>query len=866
MWKATFTSLWSRKLRLFMSTLAIVLGVAFVSGSFVFGDMLRSTFNSIVSGSVSDVEVSKNTEDAVQGDVTKPYPLTPAVVDRIRTVDGVKDAQGTVTETGTVLIDRDGKAITSFGPPQLGFSWQTTPALGGQQGVHVVSGHEPRTDDEVVVDPQTLDKSGHHVGDRVKVITSRAGTVQAKLVGTATVGQSGSAGASYVFFTTHRAQQLFLKGHDAFTGVATVVEPGADRATVAKAVQKVLPKGYQAKDGKVVADEQMSAIGKALGFVDIFLLVFAGISLLVASFLIVNTFTILVAQRSSELALYRAMGASRGQIRATVLVEALVVGAVGSVLGLFGGLGLAVAIKAIMAATGWDIGQTTLTLGVKAIVASLITGILVTLVAALLPAARATRISPVQAMTSARTESEVGLGKRAVIGSVMATVGVVGIVVGVLDVVPKPVAWAGAGMALTMIGVALASPLLGRPVIWIVGKVYRATFSEVGKLAELNSIRQPRRTAATASALMIGLTLVSLMAVFGASSTRSVTSQVTDTLRGDFMVGRQGFEGFPDQVRTKVAAVPQVKDVHAMKMAQMLEIPAGQATPPKEYFTDAMGRHMRAIAGMEATSLDKMFPQKVTKGRMFHTNGEMIVDEKTAEKYHLKVGSSYRLWSVDAQRPMTLTVVGIYTTGKGQPIATMWVSTSTLTSAGLGDKDAFLSIYLKAGTDHEQAHRALDAALADMPLVSVMDVGQYTDQVLVNVNRTMALLYALLGLSIVIAVLGIVNTLGLSIIERTRELGLLRAIALTRPQVRRMITLESVVIALLGAVVGVGLGTVFGMVLQRLLADRGIDKLSIPWLQLVAFLVAAALVGVLAALWPARRAARTNILKAIATE
>ena len=214
---------------------------------------------------------------------------------------------------------------------------------------------------------------------------------------------------------------------------------------------------------------------------------------------------------------------------------------------------------------------------------------------------------------------------------------------------------------------------------------------------------------------MIGLTLVSLMAVFGASSTRSVTSQVTDTLRGDFMVGRQGFEGFPDQVRTKVAAVPQVKDVHAMKMAQMLEIPAGHTTPPKEYFTDATGRHMRGIAGMEATSLDKMFPQKVTKGRMFRTDGEMIVDEKAAEKNHLKVGSSYRLWSVDAQRPMTLTVVGIYTTGKGQPIATMWVSTSTLTSAGLGDKDAFLSIYLKPGTDHEQAHRALDAALASTP-------------------------------------------------------------------------------------------------------------------------------------------------------
>lgn len=866
MWKATFTSLWSRKLRLFMSTLAIVLGVAFVSGSFVFGDMLRSTFNSIVSGSVSDVEVTKNTDEAVQGETTNRYPLTQEVVDKIRRVAGVKDAQGSLAETGTVLIGRNGKAITSFGPPQLGFSWQTMPALGGQQGIHVVSGREPRNDDEVAVDPQTLDTSGHRIGDKVKVITSRAGTVQATLVGTATIGQGGSAGASYVFFTTHRAQELFLEGHDAFTRISILAEPGADRSTIAKAVQKVVPKGYQAKDGKVIADEQITAIGKALGFVDIFLLVFAGISLLVASFLIVNTFTILVAQRSSELALYRAMGASRAQIRATVLVEALVVGAVGSVVGLFGGLGLAVAIKAIMAATGWDIGQSTITLGLKAVIASLVTGILVTVIAALLPAARATRISPVQAMTSARTESEVGLGKRAVVGVVMAAAGVAGIVLGVLDVVPKRVAWAGAGMALTMIGVALASPLLGRPVIWVVGKVYRATFGELGKLAELNSIRQPRRTAATASALMVGLTLVSLMAVFGASSTRSVTTQVTDTVRGDFMVGRQGFQEFPDQVRTKVAAVPQVKDVHTMKVALMLEIPAGSGTPPKEYFTDPMGRHVRRIAGMDASSLDRMFPQTMTKGRMFRADGEMIVEDKAATENHLSVGSTYRLWSVEAQRPMSFTVVGIYTTGKGQAIADMWVSTTTLTSVGLGATDNFLSIYLKPGSNHDEARKALDAALADMPLVSVMDVGQYTDQILVNVNRTMALLYALLGLSIVIAVLGIVNTLGLSIIERTRELGLLRAIALTRPQVRRMITLESVVIALLGAVVGVGLGTAFGVVLQRLMATQGIDELSIPWLQLVAFVVAAGIVGVLAALWPAHRAARTNILRAIASE
>ena len=866
MFSATLKSLWSRKLRLAMSTLAIVLGVAFVSGSFVFGDMLRGSFDQIMTGSVPDVDVSPKQGEAREGDKKTASDLTPAIVEKIKKVDGVKDAEGNRYGMNTVLIGKDGKALTSFGPPQMGFNWGTLPALGGKTGVHLVEGREPRTGNEAAVDPASLKKSGYALGDKAKII-SNAGTYEITIVGTATVGEGSTAGATYVFLTDDMARTLFVGGQDVYTSVWVVTEPDADRGEVAKAVQSLLPKGYAARDGQLVADENKDVIGSALGFVDTFLLVFAGISLLVASFLIVNTFTILVAQRSKELALFRAMGASRRQIRNTVLVEAFVTGLIGSVLGLFGGILLALLIKWSMKATqDWDIGDAPIVLGPKAIVVSLVTGLVVTLLAALLPARRATKVSPVEAMTAAKTETEKGLGMRAVIGTAMALIGGAMAVLGTFTTIDNRVAIAGVGMALATVGVALASPLLGRPVVWLVGKLYRALFGEVGKLAELNSVRQPRRTAATASALMVGLTLVSMMSIFGASATESVTRQITDTVRGDYMVGRQGFQGFPTQAAEKITKVPEVQKAHVMKMGVFMKIPEGQQAPPPEYFNDFQGRYVAPVGGMDADSLDKIFPQQIVEGRMFTGDNEMILSEDNAKTEGLTVGSKLTLWSTDAQRPMTFTVVGIYSVGKGQAIMEKIVSTTTLTEAGMGKQDMFMAIDLKPGVDKEAARADLDTALADMPTVSVMDMGEYTDQILVNVNRTLGLLYGLLALSVIIAILGIINTLGLSIIERTRELGLLRAIALTRAQVAGMITLESVVISLLGAVVGVGLGTAFGICLQRLLVNQGIDRLAVPWGQLGGFLVAAAIVGVFAALWPAIRASRTNILEAIASE
>ena len=866
MWKATFTSLWSRKLRMTMSLVAIILGVAFVSGSFVFSDMIMNSFKGITSSGIADVNVSKDTTVAVDDGRADSSKIDDALIEKIRQVDGVDQAGGVVGGPGIIVINNMGKALVSIGPPQLGYNWFSLPALGGLPGGNLLSGHEPQADDQILLDPDTLRKSGYQVGDTLKVITPTLGTLEFTVVGTATFGNGSTAGASYAFLSEPMAQKIFLGGSDRFSAVWVTTHPDADRGEVSAAVQQVLPEGYSARDGQLVADELNTSIGQAMGFVDLFLLVFAGIALLVASFLIVNTFTILVAQRSKELALFRAMGASKPQILGTVVAEALVLGVVGSVIGLFGGVGLAYGLREGMKVM-WDIGPVQAELSTTAVLVSLFTGIIVTLLASLGPARRAARIAPVEAMSTAQTEPEKGLGARAAIGVTMAMLGAVAILAGLFLDVPQPLGFAGAGMALALVGVAIASPLLGRPVVWLAGRIYRSVFGEVGKLAELNSLRQPRRTAATASALMIGLTLVSMIAIIGQSANRSITEQVENTVRGDYMVGQVGFMEFPSKVTADIAAVESVQEVHPIQMGVFFDVPEGQQIPSPEVINDVSGQYWNTVGGMQANSLDKAFSQQITQGRMFSGPNEMIVEADEAAKQGWGLGSTTRLYSPEAQRTVTFTVVGLYSNGDGISLFDKWVSTDSLQSMGLAKKDVYLSIFLKPGVDRAAARADLDAAVADMPLVSVMDMDEYTDMMLASLAQTMALLYGLLGLSIVIAVLGIINTLGLSISERTREIGLLRAIALTRAQVRRMISLESVVIALLGAVVGIGLGIAFGIVLQRVMPEeQGITTLSIPWDQLAMFLVAAGVVGVLAAVWPAHRAARTNVLEAIAAE
>ncbi len=894
MWRATWKSLWARKLRLLMSTLAVVLGVAFVAGSFIFTDMLQGSFDSIVKGTVADVEVqprdnavnpsasgagadggnsgqdggkagSTGSGDGGEAAQTSTPTLKPEVVEKIRHLDGVTRVQGSVSATGVHAIGSDGRVIASFGPPQLGFSWYTLPAFGGQPGVVLKSGHAPTSDSEVVVDPQTLEKSGYRLGDRMRIITPDDGTITATVVGTATWGSGGSAGASYLFFSQHRAQELFIDGSDAFTGIGVQTSPDADRDEVARQVDDVIPKNFKATNGQTIADETSSQINDALQYVNTFLLIFAGISLVVAAFLILNTFSILVAQRSRELALYRAIGASRRQIRATVLVEALIVGLAGSALGVVAGVGVAYFIKYFMAVAGYDMGVSRLAVPLRAVVISLVVGVAVTIVAALMPAQRATKVPPVEAMTGSAVEKPQGLGDRAVAGVAMALFGLLAMVIGLWGHPGHNAVWAGVGMGLVTIGVAIASPLLGRPVVWLVGRLYRMLFGEVGRLAEKNSVRQPRRTAATASALMIGLTLVSLMTVFGASAKASVTDSVHESLRGDYLIGSQAGSQFPRSVADAAGRVDGVSAVHSMSTTLLVNVPADGSIPDIRNGVGDRDAYL-VVGAMKPGDIDRIYPQKITSGRAFKAADELIVNQKVAEQKHLEVGGTVLGYSPSRQKLVQFTVVGLYDSGDGQSGADYWTSTSTLSPLGLDKKLSFISVERAHGADPAQVKKGLEDATADTPLVSVMDVNEYADQQTSQVDQILVFIYALLGLSIVIAILGIVNTLGLSIIERTREIGLLRAIALKRREIRLMITLESVIISLLGATVGLILGVGFGAALQHLMADQGITVLSVPWGQLLAFLAAAAVVGVLAAVWPARRATRIDILKAVSSE
>ncbi|MEL4504849.1 FtsX-like permease family protein [Luteococcus sp. H138] len=853
MYKAALKSLLARKLRLLMSAVAIMLGVAFVAGTLIFTGMLKSTFDDIMRGTVADVNVVvKGTYDPQTMDQSQmsstAMTLTPKDLAKLRTVPGVERAEGVISMTEVFPIGSDGKVLAVGGAPGIASNWLTAPALGNTPGVTLKEGREPRTADEVVVDPKTLERSGHQIGDRIKFVSSAAGSFSKTIVGTASWGSGGSAGAMYSFYTTQEAQKLFLGGKDVYQTGWVSLQPGEDPVAMSTEVGKVLPQGYEAVDGQQAADATASVINQGLSFIDTFLLVFAAISLLVASFLIVNTFSILVAQRSRELALFRAMGASRGQVRNTVLFEALVIGLIGATIGLFLGWLLAIGIVQLFGQMGMDFGGKVPRPGWNAILASYLIGTLVTLVAAWLPARTASKVPPVAAMTGALSNTDKGLGRRIVVGLVLTVAGALAMIAGLWWFDDDRALTVGIGAAAVLLGVAAASPWMGRPVTWLLGKAYRAAFGEVGKLAELNATRQPRRTAATASALMLSLALVSALSVLGSSASSSLRTQISEGLRGDLMVESATFGNFPHSIAEQTTKIDGVEQVNILRGG--MAIRDGERT---------------WIAVQEPSSFNRMLAQELVDGRQATGKNEALLNQDAAEEWGKKLGDVITVVGGD-RKPVALKVVGIFTNAEGGGMGNLVVNQQTGAQFVPANQDQLLTVDLKPGADAQAVHDRMDEITKDLPTVRVMDSAELIENRSGNVNQLLNLIYGLLGLAVVISILGIVNTLGLAVVERTREIGLLRAIALTRGQLRGMITLESVVIALLGSVLGITLGVVFGAALQRVLADSGLSSLAIPWGRLLLFLAIAALVGVLAAVWPARRAARLNVLDAIAQE
>lgn len=851
MLRVTLRNLLARKVRLLLSAFAIVLGVAFVAGSLVFTDTMSASFDSIVSGSVSDSTVRPKSLDA--NSVGSSFniddrTISAATVAELRKTPGATRVDPSVQGAGLFVVRKDGKLLGGTGAPTLTFNYSDAPNADGQQMVTVKTGHPPMNSGEVAIDRRSADTAGYKLGDYVTMVTAGAtARFTAKLVGYADFVGGGIAGATLVFLDTKTTQKLFVGGKDAYTSVGLTAAPGVSQQQLTAAVAKELPPGFEAITGQKAADEAKGFIDTVLGFLNTFLLVFAGIALVVGTFLIINTFSILVAQRSRELALLRALGASRRQVMRSVRFEAFIVGLIGSTLGLLLGFGLAAGLKLIFAQVGLDLSGSPLVFKPRTAIVAYVVGIVVTVFAAWLPARRAARIAPVAAMRDDVAMPESSIRRRSIIGSLLCLGGAGFLLTGLFGSFDgnRTTAMVGAGALGILIGVALLSPILGRPVLNVLGFGYRKTYGMVGNLATENSLRNPRRTAATASALMIGLTLVTMMSILGASINKSIDVGVTKEFTSDYLVSNAVGEPFSATIGQKIAKIDGVGATAAV-----------QSTVFK-----IKGSTVFATA-VDATEINRIYKLKYLHGVKTLATGQIALTKDTASKYGVKVGDSLTLKF--ASGPLKATVAGIY--DKTYVVGPVMVPFSTVTAAKLKRVDSNISVNAAAGVDKVALGKKIERVTKNFPTVTVQNKKDFADAQRSQVNQLLYLIYALLGLAIIIAALGIVNTLALSVIERTREVGLLRAVGMSRRQLRRMVRLEAVAIAVLGAVLGIGLGLIFGVVLQRAVADQGITNLAIPWVRLIAFVIVSALVGILAAVMPARRAAKLNVLNAIGTE
>ena len=846
MLRASLKSLMARKLRLFMSAFAIILGVAFVAGTLIFTDTLSKTFTGIMEGSVGDVvvrPVGSASDDSAQTTKTLPASLA----DRLDGVQGAARVDGNVSNFGTFVVGPDGKVVGGQGAPGLGLNYTDAPAATGEQAVTVVDGRAPGGPGEVALDTHTAEQAGYTVGDTVQLVTSGdRPRLSARLVGTVEFSGGGTAGASLTMFDTDVAQRLYLGGKDAFTDIWVTGKDGVSQDELRDAVAADLPEGVEAVTGGTAADEAASDVNQALSFITTFLLVFAGVSLFVGSFLIINTFSILVAQRSRELALLRAIGARRGQLTRSVLLEAAVVGLLGGTVGLGLGFALASGIKALFASFGLDLSQSGLVFEPRTAVVAYAVGLLVTLLAAYLPARRAGRIPPVAAMRDDVAMSEGSLHRRVGVGVGLVVLGTVALALGLFGSLDHGVWYVGAGIFGVVLGVALTSPVVGRPVIALVGLVYRRLFGTVGRMAEQNAVRNPRRTAATASALMIGLTLVSMMAVIGQSAKASVDKVIAENFAADYVISNAVGVPFSPTIARDAEQVPGV-----------------EAAAPFRYARGAVGGEDQLL-GATTTDMDRVVGLDMVSGSFGDLGpGRVVLDEDTATALDLTADDSTSLTIAGKTRPVT--VAGVFASTPAVPTSAI-VSTTQLARAGIAPADSAVFVLKDPSASSASVRSGLEDAVAGIPTVTLKDQAAFAEEQRAPIDQLLFLIYALLGLAVVIAVLGIVNTLALSVLERTREIGLLRAVGLSRRQLKRMVRLEAVVIAVLGAALGVGLGILFGVALQRSLADDGVEVLSVPVVWLLLCLVVAAVVGVLAAAWPARRASRLDVLTAIATE
>ncbi|OLE29183.1 MAG: hypothetical protein AUG49_00310 [Catenulispora sp. 13_1_20CM_3_70_7] len=854
MLKASRRNFFAHKGRLSLSLIAVVLSVAFVTGTLMFTSTITKTFDRLFATTASDVAVTPKTDkDELHSAQEQTVPAS--VLDTVRALPGVQAVYGDVSTQRLAVVGPDNKAISnSTGGPTIGGNWYDTP----HPAVNLTSGRPPTGPGDVVVDADTAKKKHLALGSQLRIVTStQAGSFPVTVSGIATF-RTTNPGATLFFFDTATAQTKLLGRPDVFTGVNLDAKPGtADDTLKAEAAAK-LGAGYEVKTRAQQEADGRNSVG-FIGFMKYVMLGFAGLSLLVGAFLIVNTFQMLVAQRTRELGLLRALGASRRQVNRSVRFEALLLGVIGSTLGIAAGAGLAYGLIALMNKAGLNLDASDLAVTVPSVVAGYAVGVLVTLLAAWIPARRAGRITPMAAL------SEVGMPGdrrssriRSLIGLAVSAAGAAALVGGAAaGATGSGGSLLGLGVLVTLIGAILVGPLLAAGVIRVLGAWLPAVFGSVGKMAQRNALRNPRRTGATAAALMIGLSLVSGMAVVGSSLVTSATSEMDKTVGADYIVTANGGLEITPEALAKARATPGLAHVTENRFLN--------AT-----VTGPAGGSGKLVFSASSPTMVQDFDARTTAGSLsdVFTKGGIALPAAEAKSRNLTVGSVATVDFHGGTAPAHLPVLAIMRDDTVFNHGDGYVSLDTLgKSVPAAAQPAVDLVFAKADKGkQDQAYQALKDGLAPFPQLTVKSQTDYKKLIQDQVGGVLNLVYGLLGLAIVVAILGVVNTLALSVVERTREIGLIRAIGMGRRKTRRMIRLEAVVIALFGATLGVGLGLAWGVAAQKVLSGIGISTLAIPVGTIAAVFAGAAVVGLLAALAPAFRASRMNVLRAIAAD
>ena len=838
---ATIKGMAAHPLRLILTALSIALGVAFLSGTMMLTDSMQRSFDEVFGQVTSGTDAIVRGEMAfVNSDVGSP-PIPAELLDTVSAVDGVAAAEGGV-QGYAMIISSDGRPIE--GLASWGGSLNRDPDLRGE--VTLRSGRAPEGPGEVAIDATSAQEGGLSLGSQTRILFQ--GPAETFTV-VGTVGfadQDDLGGISSAYFDLETAQRVLGKA-GVYDSIDVAAAGGVGDDELADRIAAVLPAGIEAVTGEEYAAESSTAVQENLGFVTLAMTIFAGIALFVGSFIIWNTFSMQVAQRTRELALLRAIGATRRQVMRTIVAEAAALGLAASAIGLGLGVGAAYGLSSLLSAFGPDLPTATMRLQGSTIAISLLVGTLVTIVAAIAPARRATRILPVEALHDAAIGAYRFSYRRLVAGLVISGAGIGALLAGLFA--GAPAMFIALGVVAVILGVGALAPLVARPLARIVGAPLSAR-GVPGELALQNAMRNPKRTASTAMALVIGLTMVIAVTVFGASLKASFQDVLGNSTKADLYLrtASQWAPGFSPEVADAVLATPGVDIVSRSGW--------GEAR---------FDGDIAQLSSVDPATIEQVAELGVTAGEVNGlTETAMLVSQQKADEMGWEVGDAVPVEF--AQTGETeLQIAGIFTEKS-------WFQQDYLVSLGLHELsdsamlDSSALVTIDGGADLAEVESLVAAAVAAHPDVQVLDQDEMAESGAEFADQILGFVTVLLLLAVVIALLGIVNTLALSVFERTRELGLLRAVGMTRNQVRAMVRWESVVISVIGAVIGAVLGIGLGVSLSQSLAELGIKSIAIPAGQLALYVALAAVAGVLAAIGPARRAAKVDVLRAVVTE